>query len=236
VRLERLELLDVYARALPERLMRLVGFPLARHMNTADAMMFESARMVNVAFAYTHGEGLAGDYFEFGVYRGRTFVEAWKASERYGGDRRLHALDSFAGLPGSEGPFRQGDLAASREAFEKVLRANRVPSNAVTITEGFFEDTLADADPLPDTKAAIAWVDCDLYESTVPVLRYLTGKLVDGAVLVFDDWYFHHADPARGEQRACREWLADNPGLELVPYRPLHWAGQSFIVRRAPSA
>ena len=37
---------------------------------------------------------------------------------------------------------------------------------------------------------AYARVDCDLYEPTVEVLQYLTDRLVDGAILFFDDWTY----------------------------------------------
>jgi hypothetical protein len=104
----------------------------------------------------------------------------------------------------------------------------------VTVVEGFF-DTSLDRSQQPAMgldAAAIVWIDCDLYVSTVPVLDYITDLLVDGSVVVFDDWYCYHARPDRGEQRACTEWLDRNPDVTLVPYRDFHWAGRSFIVNR----
>ena len=38
--------------------------------------------------------------------------------------------------------------------------------------------------------------------STVPVLRFLSDVLVDGALLIFDDWYCFRASPEQGEQNA----------------------------------
>jgi O-methyltransferase len=230
-RLRRADVWDIYARLLPRRLLRVLTYPLGRQLKTEDSFLHESARMLNDAFAFIANERIQGDYFEFGVYRGRTFVEAWFAAKRYGLPLRLHAFDSFAGLPGAEGTFSTGEYTAPRAAFERVLRANRIPHERVTITQGFFGNSLAD-DPLPEIAAALAWIDCDIYESTVPVLKYLTGKLTDGSVLVFDDWFCHHSRSDRGEQRACREWLEQNAAISLVPYRSFHWAGQSFIVNR----
>jgi O-methyltransferase len=48
----------------------------------------------------------------------------------------------------------------------------------------------------------VIWVDCDLYESTVPVLDFITEYIQDGTVIIFDDWYSFRADPDRGEQKA----------------------------------
>jgi len=82
-------------------------------------------------------------------------------------------------------------------------------------------------------RVELAWVDCDLYASTVPVLDYLTPRLEDGAVIVFDDWNCYKARPDQGERRACAEWLARNPQISLMPFRDYGWAGTSMIVHRA---
>jgi hypothetical protein len=105
----------------------------------------------------------------------------------------------------------------------------KIPAERLTVTGGLFDVSLPRADR---HRIAVAWVDCDLYESTVPVLDFLTTQLQDGAVLVFDDWFCFHGRPDRGEQRACREWLDANPEISLVPYRDFHWAGRSFLVNR----
>ncbi|MEA2177141.1 MAG: O-methyltransferase [Solirubrobacteraceae bacterium] len=202
-------------------------------MRTDDGFIWESARMLNQAFGYVRNERIAGDYAEFGVLEGRTFVEAWYAAQRHGlGHVGFHAYDSFAGLPEVEGvdaggPFSRGEFASPRSVFDRVT--SPVPSSRMTVTEGFYDRTLPGADKRPD---AVAWIDCDLYESTVPVLDFLTDQLQDGSVLIFDDWFCFHGRPDRGEQRACGEWLAAHPEISLVPYRDFHWAGRSFLVNR----
>jgi len=102
--------------------------------------------------------------------------------------------------------------------------------------EGWFAETLAHPDRISLERVAVAWVDCDLYESTVPVLRYLTSRLAQGAVLTFDDWCSYRGAPDKGEARACHEWLEQNPHLTLVPWRQHSWNGQAFLVRRADVA
>lgn len=189
--------------------------------------------MLNQAFAFVANEGVTGDYAEFGVLEGRTFLEAWYASLRYRQTKmRLHAYDSFEGLPAvtradSDGPFATGQFASPRHVFESTTA--RIPPERMSVTEGFFEHSLPTADKRP---ISIAWIDCDLYESTVPVLQFLTDQLQDGSILVFDDWFCFRGRPDRGEQRACAEWLQDGPGIRLVEYRDFHWAGRSFIVNR----
>jgi hypothetical protein len=212
--------------------------PIGWQLKTKWNFWFESARMIETAFGFIHNNGVKGDYLEFGVFNGRTFVEAWYAAQRYSNmEMRFHAFDSFEGLPSisredSAGEFRRGQFRCDREAFERNLGANHIDMARVSITEGSFESTLHPQNHgrTAIDNAAIVWIDCDLYASTVPVLNYLTNILVDGSVLIFDDWYCFKGKPDHGEQRACSEWLRDNPRIRLIEYQKFHWAGISFIV------
>lgn len=199
--------------------------------------------MLNEAFTLTGFAGVEGDYLEFGVYRGDSFINAWQSARTTGQPNvRFYAFDSFRGLPDPatsaidrDGEFVEGQFSAARSQFERNLRAAGVDMDRVTIVEGFYESTLADSKPRDYglESASVVWIDCDLYASTVCVLEFVTDLLQDGSVLAFDDWYCFRARPDRGEQQACSEWLSRNPGITLVPYRTFHWAGQSFVVNRS---
>ena len=203
-------------------------------------LAYENTRMLALAFAYVRSEQIAGDYAEFGVYQGRTFVEAWRMGRKYpAGRRRFFAFDSFEGLPAPDsaddtGRFSLGDFSSGRAAFESRLRRARIPAPDVHLVEGFFSDTLATPELIPLEQVAVAWIDCDLYTSTVPVLEYLTPRLTQGAIVVFDDWYCFQGASDKGEAKACAEWLERNPDIRLVPWQQHNWAGQSFIFRREP--
>lgn len=230
--MDKERLFDRWSRAIPARYLRPATLPLARHIAAEDGYRFESARMLNVAFGYVFNEHIAGDYAEFGVFRGRTFLEAWYAIRRFELAARLHAYDSFEGLPtptgvDGGGPFTAGEFAHPRSLFERTT--SPIPIERMTVTEGWFDQTLLQASTQP---LAVAWIDCDLYESTVPVLEFLTSQLQDGSVLIFDDWFCFHGRPDKGEQRACAEWLGAHPEIRLVQYRDFHWAGRAFIVNR----
>ena len=62
--------------------------------------------------------------------------------------------------------------------------------NRVKIIPGWYSEVLNEntKKKLQIKKAAIVYVDCDLYESTVPVLDFITDYPVDGSILIFDDW------------------------------------------------
>jgi O-methyltransferase len=210
--------------------------------NSLLSLHYENTKILAPTFAYARSEQIEGDYAEFGVWTGRTFVEAWRAGNAFPvEDRRFVAFDSFEGLPEVEGAddtgrWAAGEFSADRKGFEARLRRAGVPKEQVHIVEGFFDATLAAPERIPLEKVAIAWVDCDLYSSTVPVLDYLTPRLSQGAILIFDDWFCFKGDPQKGEARACAEWLERNPQITLVPWRQYNFAGQAFIVRRADAA
>jgi O-methyltransferase len=222
--------------AMRRELLRLVG----AHSGILSGILSERARLMELVFEYAFNESVQGDYAEFGVFEGSTTAAAWHASRRLGMKQiRFHAFDSFQGLPsiGSDdatGGFRKGDFAAARATFERNLRRYGVDLSRVTVTEGMFDDTLTPArrEQLQLDKVALAFIDCDLYASTVPVLSFLTDLLVDGSVLMFDDWFCFKGRPDRGEQRAFAEWREANPHLRLVEYQTFHWSGMSFLVHR----
>ncbi|MBS1768023.1 MAG: class I SAM-dependent methyltransferase [Acidobacteria bacterium] len=228
---------DQISRRIHPALLRLAALPVNYQIKSKDNILYESARMIDMAFAYCHNNKIKGDYAEFGVFQGRTTIEAFRASKRFGfPDMRFAIFDSFQGLPeisGKDvgGPFVEGEFSCSRSDYERNLRRFKADLSRFDIVAGFFDETLPSIEA-HDRSISIAFIDCDLYESTVPVLEYLTDRLVNGAVLVFDDWYCFDGGNRNGEQLACSEWLERNPGIRLVEYQKFHWAGNSFLVNR----
>jgi hypothetical protein len=111
-----------------------------------------------------------------------------------------------------------------------------VDLSRVKLVPGWYDKTLNDKTKreLQIKKAAVVWVDCDLYESTVPVLDFITDYVQSGTIILFDDWYCFKADPNRGECRAFNEWLARNPTIRAFEYKKFEAAGNSFILNVAP--
>jgi len=224
------------SRRIPNSIARPFSLPLIYQARVADGFIYENGNMINMAFGYCANNKIRGSYAEFGVFKGHTTIEAWKAARRHGlDDMQFWLFDSFEGLPAvggedSGGPFETGEFSFGRKDYERNLRQNGVDFDRLRIEHGFFDRTLANLDT--DRKFSVVWIDCDLYESTVPVLEWLTDKLVDGAVICFDDWFTFSGRPDKGEQKAAAEWLIKNPGISLTPYRDFHWAGKSFLFHR----
>jgi len=100
----------------------------------------------------------------------------------------------------------------------------------VELIPGWYSDTLNQGTQqrLPLRAAAIVNVDCDVYESTVPVLQFIERYLVDGSVIIFDDWYCFANRAELGEQKAFKEWLQKNPHLNATPYKEFGWDGKAL--------
>lgn len=197
---------------------------------------------------------IEGDYLEFGVYQGDSFATAYRAIRA---QRRLHssfvekspeyqrkkqtcprfvAFDSFSGLPEGLGArhadYAPGAYACTQDEFTGNIAGLGVDLKDVIVVPGFYDKTLNSTTKEQHglRRAAIVMIDCDLYESTVPVLEFLTDLVDQGTILIFHDWFRFRGSPKCGEQRACREWQERNPHLELIEYWREGPQAVSFLV------
>lgn len=182
-----------------------------------------------------------GDYLEFGVYQGRAFIEAYNLAKELGyDDMHFYAFDSFEGLPEVRGQdakykhFHKGQYSCSEEEFISIIEAAGLDLNRTTTIKGFFDDSLTNELRLEllIKRAAIVWIDCDIYESTVPVLDFITDIITSGTFIAFDDWFSFGADPYAGEIRATREWLEKNKDITLEHYKDFGTSGRIFLVQK----
>jgi hypothetical protein len=182
---------------------------------------------------------IQGDYLEFGCCGGTTFRLAHKYAHFHELKMHLYGFDSFEGLPAPKGiddhpQWKKGAMSFGIEKFEKILKPAGAKKSEYTLMPGYYSDSLSglSLDKLNLKSAALIYVDCDLYESTVPVLDFVLPLLQTGTVVAFDDFYCFNGDPGRGEQLALREFLQRNPEIEFVNYLNFAWSGKSFIVKK----
>ncbi|NOR72080.1 MAG: hypothetical protein GQ532_20750 [Methylomarinum sp.] len=190
---------------------------------------------------YLVGAQVQGDYCEFGVFQGTTFTHAAQQMTSLFSDMRFVAFDSFEGLPSPKGidansgytsHFYETQFACSEEEFLVNMRRSRLNLSRIQTVKGWFNETLnsAVAESHGVDKISVAWIDCDLYESTVPVLDFLTNRISVGSVIIFDDWRCYRNHPDYGEQLAVREWLHKNQEIELRELFSFGWNGIAFTV------
>lgn len=181
-----------------------------------------------------------GDYFEFGCHRCRTFRMALTEARRHNLDRmQFHAFDSFEGLPEptsetSVETWTRGALTTSEQTFMDHVKAHGIYVERVKTIKGFYSDSLTPAlqRQYADSarKIALVNIDCDLYESAVPVFDFIEPMLQDGAVIYVDDLFAgHKGHPHKGVARAFLEWQKRSR-WKVVRHLDVGWWGRSYIV------
>lgn len=224
------------------------GLAVANHQSVLDNAL--GIQMINQVM---------GDYLEFGVFRGDRLSQAYEtasfiaktinarkdpylqhASAAALEQMRFIGFDSFEGLPKandidiSEGQERwigEGGFKAGLEEVRGLLPKQGLAQERIHLVKGWFNETCT-----PETKqrlnikaASIVYIDSDYYESAVPALEFVTDLLVDGSIIIFDDWFLFKGHPNRGEQRAFREWK-ERHNIETSVFIP--GTAMSFIVHR----
>jgi O-methyltransferase len=147
---------------------------------------------------------LTGDFAECGVWKGGTALILARilSGER---DKKLYLFDSFKGLPKVDQErdpwFHEGQYSAeSVEVVEKVLHdfRDRVELHCGWIPESF--------KGLEESLYAFVHIDVDIYQSNWDCCEYFYPRMVDGGVMLFDEYAFA---AARGEKEAVDRFFAD---------------------------
>lgn len=213
------------------------------HRNDALGALFR-------AWAYVHATQLAGDYYEFGVYRGNSLAHAWlcyryqrRRIERCAGlpfrrqgtvldflaqRPRFYGFDTFAGMPANaegEDSLATGSFVAAQAEAQARCAAAGLRAPDLQLVPGLFADN---ADAVGSVPAAIVNLDCDLYASARDALVLIAPRLVQGSVLLCDDYDLFQANRGRGERRALQE-CADRTGIEFEPWFAYGAASRAFL-------
>jgi hypothetical protein len=136
-----------------------------------------------------------GLYCEFGVYKGESLNYMAKKNTC-----TFHGFDSFEGLP----EFWFGEYSEGAFDLQGVLPETEAN---VILHKGWFDKTLPpflDANKGP---LALLHVDCDLYSSTKTIFDLMRDRIVDGTVIIFDE-YFNFPFWQNHEFKAFREFIA----------------------------
>jgi len=133
------------------------------------------------AMDYVSSSGIVGDYLEFGVWRGRAFAAACYLSRQRKLSMKFYAFDSFNGLPENKEVdatghqmFRGGNYRCSEQEFLKNVRHTGADMSHVITVPGWFRESLRPDNPRISAlqKAAVVWVDCDLYSFALSAVTY----------------------------------------------------------------
>jgi O-methyltransferase len=151
---------------------------------------------------------LEGHAAEVGTYRGGSaYFIAASFVARLGHEVPIEVIDTFEGHP--EGKLSGHDtathtggtkfLSTSHDSVVEYLS----PFEQLSVRKGEFSAVAAQ---LPEQAYRLVHVDVDLYVPALDCLRYFGPRLVQGGIVVLDDY---GAPSCPGIQRAAREYLSD---------------------------
>jgi hypothetical protein len=221
-----IENVNIFLRSVGTRLVRKTAESVLRNLDLMGHMQdlfssveFERQHLAAVPtfktrqdlFRFTLDRVSARDglHAEFGVYKG----DSINRLARLRPHQVFHGFDSFEGLPES------WTLGARTGAFSLGGRLPAVRDNVVLV-KGFFADTLEKfVSGCGKSAVAFMHVDCDLYSATKTVLDRFAPLLVEGTVIVFDE-YFNYPGWQQGEFKAFAEFIAghDRLGYDYIGY------------------
>lgn len=210
------------------------------------------------AIQYINWERVEGDILEFGVSVGKSMallgqllkenLALWQYTDPACTTRRMGGYDSFYGLPAddvehprwTEGSFATNYLHGhpsleygapiTPDSIRRLFSIANLQEPA--LHPGWFSETIAQTIPSQYQKVALLHIDSDLYQSAKQVLCGVEPILQDGTIICFDDWFMYRGNPNKGEARAFREFLDENPRWQAIPYQTYSVFCNSFIMHR----
>jgi hypothetical protein len=162
------------------------------HLGTRDMLRLALDKAMPLIRQQRHNKA-HGMVCEFGVGSGRSLR---MIQEILPLDIHIHGFDTFTGLPHAWGDEPIGTYSTG--GVMPNIEGN------VFIHNGLFGDTLAPflEDIGDDAFLACANIDCDLYSSTLDILEAMHGRIVEGTILIFDE-YICHPSWRQDEFRVC---------------------------------
>jgi hypothetical protein len=207
----------------------------------------EKALFFRRTFDFLPDNRVIGDYYEFGCHRCRTFRMALTEARKHNlAQMKFYAFDSFEGLPEPTSDtsveiWKRGALTTSEDDFMRMVREHGIYAGSVRTVKGFYDDSLTKPlqKELLDSgrKAMLVNIDCDLYESAVPVFRFIDPLLQEGTVIYIDDLFAgYKGSPSKGVARAFLEYQKETR-WKFLRHLDIGWWGRSYIVyldKKAP--
>ena len=186
------------------------------------------------ALAYLEKRGIPGDIVECGVWKGGACMLAARLIQERGYTRRkIWLYDTFEGMTEPTGediiaasgqPVSErnpkGWWAVTREEVAENLARTGYDSRMIELVKGDVCETLEQR--IPSSPVALLRLDTDWYESTKKEMEVLFPRLMQGGVLLLDD-YGHF----RGAAKGVDEYFSNR---EIVPLlQRVDYTGRLYI-------
>jgi hypothetical protein len=198
---------------------------------------------IKKAFYLTALERLDGDYLEFGIFTGSSFVCAIRSHRQMRGvgdvKTRFFGFDSFAGFgevkKEDRHPFYLDDTFAINE--RKVIRfiMRRAKKEHVRIIKGYFEKTLQgrSCGGIGVKRIRILFIDCDMKRPAELALEFSRPGIQAGTIIILDDFYSYRGDSTKGVAGAFYGFLRKDRRIKVRELYDYGIVGKAFIVEKA---
>jgi O-methyltransferase len=195
------------------------------------------------SFYLTGIENLEGDYLEFGVFTGSSFVYACRYGLKMNGISksltRYFGYDSFQGFGEQQDhdkhPFYR-DSIFTVNAEKVIANIKRKTKGTETfLFKGFYEDTLRNKTAVEHgiNKARIVFIDCDLKEPADLIFKYVTPVLQAGSILMMDDFFSYKGHRELGISGAFNNFCRMNPQFSFERVFDYGYGGVVMICSNA---
>ena len=199
----------------------------------------EKHKMFQLCFDMIKENAILGDYYEFGCHRVRTFRMALTEARRKNLDgMKFFAFDSFEGLPMGKNEtgvenWEGGALMTSEKDFLELIKKHGIYVDKVSTVKGFFEDSLSNELKnrlsAEGSKISLVTIDCDYYESAVPIFSFIELFLQKGSIIYIDDYFAgYKGAPDKGVSLAFSEFY-QKCSYKFADHLNVGWAGKTFI-------
>lgn len=185
-------------------------------------------RLHTLTWAARHCLSVDGDYVEAGVYRGFSFGVIAEYLDWATIAREMYLYDTFEGIPetynseGRNNRVYEEENSLNKDQIYNTVLARFSKYENVKIVRGIVPDSFRTSCP---ERIAFMHIDMNSAKSEIATLDALWGKVVPGAIVVFDDygWSGYAAQKAAEDK-----WMAANGHtiLELP-------TGQGMVIKKA---
>lgn len=174
---------------------------------------------------YQKSSNVPGEIVECGVFKGASLIRfaTFRHLTTMPFGKKIIGFDTFGDFPETEydGDIQNrenfvenaGGQSISVEELRTVFDEKGIGDN-IDLVEGDINNTVPEyLDKNPELRISLLHIDVDIYEPTVTIMDYLFPKVVNGGIVILDDY-----GDFDGESTAVENYINDDYELHSMPH------------------
>ena len=198
---------------------------------TSDRQRYMKSYMHNELFNLSMKS--KGDIFEFGVFKGNSFIRLATLSSYLTPNKKLYGFDMFGKFPlqtrSDDNQFIKQFESISGDGIDKQYLnkfLKRKKLTKVKLISGDISKTLPNFLKNNNPKISLLHIDVDVYEPTKIILELLYDKISKNGVIIFDDY-----NVVQGETDAVNEFFKSR-GMKKQIQKFKNFISPSFLIKK----